>query len=229
MLVGFLLLAIPIHYVLWKKANGLKTIVLKINNSELEIGFGDLFTEGENKVIPFNEYFDTSFEGNLISDESLHGKYLKRLNSTDTLDSEIENIPSEKLVEDNVSRVIGKKKRYRLGTILKRTNYFLLAFSHFDENNMAYLAQNDYVACLLNMWSEIDKIYNQKTVCIPLLGSGITRIKDNTGISDQELLSIMIWSFRISKVKFAYPSKVKIVLYAEKADKINLFKIKENN
>lgn len=226
--LGFIiLLSIPLHLILLRRANKLNSITLKINNSNLIIEFGDIFNEEDNKIIPFNEYFDTSFENNLISDTSLHGQYLKTLKSTETLDSEIDNIPVEKMVEVKSDKKFGKKKKYKPGTILQRTKYFLLAFSHFDDDNRAYLTQNEYVECLLNMWAEIDKIYNGKTVCMPLLGSGITRFVDNKDISDQELLSIMIWTFRISKVKFTWPSKVKIIIYTEKSDKINLFKVKE--
>lgn len=225
-LILFCMLSVIVHFVIWSKANKLSSVRLKINNSDLEIFFGDIFNEEDIKIIPFNEYFDTIFDDGLISENSLHGKYLKQLESTDTLNNEIDLLDSDYIVGENTGRKIGKKVIYRLGTILPRVKYFLLAFSHFDENNKAFLTQNDYVNCLLNMWSQIDKLYNGKTVCVPLLGSGITRMKDNLDITDQELLDIMIWSFKISKVKFTYPSKVKIVIYQEKSDKIDLYSLK---
>lgn len=222
-------LVVIFHAYSWKLANRLSRIKLMVNNSNLVIEFGDLFEESDKKIIPFNEYFDTTFDHNIISENTLHGKYLKTLDSTETLDEEIEKIDQDKLVEVNTERKYGKKNRYKLGTILERRKYLLLAFSYFDKSNRAHLMMNNYVECLLNMWLEIDKIYNGETVCIPLLGSGITRMIDNKEIIDQELLEIMIWTYRISKVKFTYPSKVKFIIYKDKKDKINLFEILNNN
>ena len=151
----------------------------------------------------------------------------RSLESTETLDEEISKSEhlKDRVKGKNNSRAKGKKTRYQLGTIHKRQKYFLLAFSKFDEKNRAYLTMNEYVQCLLNMWEDIDIFYNGETVNIPLLGSGITRMKDNTSITDQELLEIIIWSFQISKVKFTYPSKVRIIIHEDKQDKIDLFKI----
>ena len=127
----------------------------------------------------------------------------------------------------NEGRKHGKKMRFRLGTICKNDDYFLLAFSHFDENNCANLTLQQYTACLMKMWSEIDILYGGKTVSIPLLGSGITRFKDHIEMSDQELLEIIIWTLKISKVKFTYPSTMNIVLPETKQEKINIYKLKE--
>jgi hypothetical protein len=214
-----------------ESANKLNSIQLKINNSDLIIEFGDIFQEVENKVIPFNEYFDTSFENRLISETSLHGQYLKRIGEEEIelLNQEIELIPKNKIVEECVKRISGKETKFELGTILLREKFFLLSFSHFDDSNVAVLSSNEYVRCLLNMWSEINKIYNGESICVPILGSGMTRMTDNTVITDFELLKIMIWTFRLSKVKFTYPSKVKFIILPDKKDKINLFQIKEGN
>lgn len=228
-LVLIVICMIAFHTISWKIANKLTAIQIKINNSNLIIEFGDIFDEDAKKVIPVNEYFDTTLENGVISDKTLHGKYLKTLESTKTLDKEISELDQDKIVDTKVSRKYGKKVRYDLGTILERKKYLLLAFSHFDKDNRANLTMNEYVRCLLNMWIEIDKIYNGETVCLPLLGSGMTRMLDNTEITDQELLEIMIWTYRISKVKFTYPSKVKFIVYTEKTDKINLYKIMTDN
>lgn len=57
---------------------------------------------------------------------------------------------------------------------------------------------------------------------------GITRFKDGfENIDDNELLNIMIWTFKISKIKFKYPAKLSIIIDEEKINKINIFKLKE--
>lgn len=101
----------------------------------------------------------------------------------------------------------------------------LVALTHFDEDNRAYLTLQQYSDCLINMWNEIDILYNQQSVSMPLLGSGVTRFKD-CEVTDQELLEIILWTYRISKVKFTYPSCLNIILDERKKDKINLYKLK---
>ena len=86
----------------------------------------------------------------------------------------------------------------------------------------------DYIDFLIKFWDEIDIIYNGESVSIPLMGSGITRFKEYS-LSDQELLELLIWSFKISRNKFTYPSKVSIIIHSSKIDKINLYKLKRGN
>ena len=63
---------------------------------------------------------------------------------------------------------------------------------------------------------------------MPIFGPGITRFKDGfENIDDNELLNIMIWTFKISKIKFKYPAKLSIIIDEEKINKINIFKLKE--
>ena len=85
----------------------------------------------------------------------------------------------------------------------------------------------DFIEFLMNFWTEIDRLYNNRSIAIPLLGSGITRFEGYELISDQELLEIIIWSYKISRIKFAYPATINFVLDERKKDKINLYKIKE--
>ena len=68
-------------------------------------------------------------------------------------------------------------------------------------------------------------IYSGKTVSIPLLGNGVTRFKD-CEVNEQELLEIILWTYRISKVKFPYPACLNIVLHEGLRDKINLYRLK---
>lgn len=216
--------------VLWILANKKDHITLRINNSTVNVFFGDIFKQNGYKVIGFNEYFDTEVNGNLISSTTLNGQYIQKIaKNVSDLDAVIESdthIP-ESVVGINEKRKQGKKWKYRLGTICPNNDYFLLAFSHFDENNCASLTLQQYTACLMKMWSEIDILYGGNTVSIPLLGSGITRFRDHIEMTDQELLEIIIWTLKISKVKFTYPSTMNIVLPVGKRDKINIYKLKE--
>ena len=84
----------------------------------------------------------------------------------------------------------------------------------------------EYINCLIELWDELNVLYSQNIVVIPLLGAGTTRFK-GYDVDEQELLKIILWTFKISKNKFAYPSKICIVLHESIKSKINLFEIKE--
>lgn len=86
---------------------------------------------------------------------------------------------------------------------------------------------SDYINFLMNFWNEVDVVYSGKSVSIPLMGAGITRFKEYGNITDQELLELLLWSFKISRIKFTYPSVVTIIIHENKSDKINFYKLKE--
>lgn len=228
--IAYLSLLVVLFAILYIIANQKTKVSLRINNSTINIFYGDIFAQKGYKVIAFNEYFDTIVDDRLISENSLNGQYIKNhvadVSALDRLIVADKHIKETLYSIVNSSKKYGKKTRYHLGVICKNGDYFLLAFSHFDDQYRAYLTLQDYTACLMKMWSEIDALYGGKTVSIPLLGSGITRFKD-CEISDQELLEIIIWTLKISKVKFTYPSTMNIVLSESRKDKINLYKLKE--
>ncbi|MFR5472207.1 MAG: macro domain-containing protein, partial [Romboutsia sp.] len=179
--IAFVILLIIIYLVLWVRSNTIKRVELNINNSKMEIEQGDIFEQDGLKVIAFNEFFDTEVSDRLISDKTLNGIYLKNIVSdVNKLDLDIENDQylSKNIIEKNVQRAEGKSTRYELGSIYKRDDYLLTAFSKFDEYNRAYLTIKDYNNFLINFWKEIDKIYNAENISIPLLGSNITRFKE---------------------------------------------------
>ncbi|HBT63996.1 MAG TPA: hypothetical protein DEB10_04975 [Ruminococcaceae bacterium] len=225
--------AIILVYIgIWIHANVRRSIRLKINNSEIEVYFGDIFEDSaELKAISFNEYFDTQVDDKIISKRSLHGQFIEKLYAgrVDALDDIIaadEHLP-EMIAGENPTRPAGKKTKYKLGTVCMAEECLLIALSRFDANNKAFLEISDYISCLLAFWNEVDSVYNERTLALPVLGSGITRFRDYESISDQELLELIIWTFKLSRIKFTYPSKVKIVVWEKKSEKINLQKLKD--
>lgn len=229
------LASISFIYILYKlfKSLLLKKINLNIDGSEIEIKKGDIFTFPRNvyKVIAFNEFFDTKVDDQIISRTSLNGQYLNKFYPEDISDLDEKIIQDSRMqlriVEKNVTRPLGgKKNRYRLGSIYKDMDFFLVAFSKFDDENQANLMLHEYANCLINFWNEVNGLYAQQEVVVPLLGSGITRHKDFTA-DPHQLLEIMLWTFKISKVKFREPSKVTILLHGNHHKKINFYKLKE--
>jgi len=230
-LIALLILGV-LYIGIWIHSNKLRSIRLKINTSEVEVKFGDIFSEqADLKVIAFNEYFDTMVDDKIIAKSSLNGIFINNFfkDKVEELDGiiSVDAHLREVMLAENATRAVGKKTKYKLGTICVVNDYLLTALTHFDADNRAYVDINDYISCLLNFWNEVDRVYAGKTVALPVLGSGITRFKGYDNISDQELLELIIWTFKVSRIKFTYPSKVKIVVYGNKSDKTNLFKLKD--
>jgi hypothetical protein len=226
----FGLLIIIFYVVIWLWANRLKKINLKINGSNVTIKTGDLFTESDFKAIAFNEYFDTIVDDKIIAKKSINGIFIteKAGISVAELDNQIESYTfhAYEYSSKDESRPRGKKQKYKLGTVCTINEYMLTAFSKFDEHNRAVITMSEYLDFLITFWDNVNKLYAQKNVSVPIFGSGITRIKEHKNISDEDLLKIMLWTFKISEMKFKYPAKLTIVIHESKIDEINLFDVK---
>ena len=232
----FLVVLILIYFVIYFRANKLTEASIDIGGTTVSVKQGNIFEEIGLKVIPFNEYFDTIVDNKIISELSLNGKYIKNVNKDlIELDKQIENdiyLNSENnILEKNSKRKgnIGKKIKYKLGSSVVIDDYVLTAFSKFNDNNEAELTMTQYINFLLNFWDEINRVYAQKSVTVPIFGSGITRFKGGfNDIEINELLNIMLWTFRISETRFKYPAKLTIIIYGDLFNKINLFGLQED-
>ncbi|OMC78458.1 macro domain-containing protein [Viridibacillus sp. FSL H8-0123] len=229
----FLAILCIIYLGVWIYANKLAETTLSIGGTSVQIKKGDIFREEGLKVIPFNEYFDTIVDDRIIAKKSLNGKYITNIfPDVDKLNKRIKedkdlNI-SENILCENVSRE-GGETRYKLGSSIVIDEYVLTAFSRFNDKNEAELTMTEYINFLIQFWNEINRVYAQKNVTVPVFGSGMTRFKGGfKEIEIDELLNIMLWTFRISETRFKYPAKLSIVIYGDLFDKINLFSLQED-
>lgn len=226
----FLVIIFLVYVMLWLRSNDLEEVDLDIEGSNVTVKKGDLFEQPGFKVIAFNEYFDTQVDDKIISRQSLNGIFItERLGvPVAELDKHIKNYPfdDDEIPCENTARKTGKKLQFSIGTVCVYNDYLLTAFSKFDEENRAWLTMPAYLGFLVNFWDRVNRVYAQKSVSVPIFGSGITRIKEHRNISDEDLLKMMLWTFRISEMRFKYPAKLTIVIHAGKMDKINLLDIK---
>ncbi|MDA8095801.1 MAG: DUF6430 domain-containing protein [Betaproteobacteria bacterium] len=226
----FLGLLALIYLVIWVWSNKLNKIDINVEGSDVTIKVGDIFQQQGLKAIAFNEYFDTQVDNNVIAEKSLNGIFIKKYLDTDVpdLDRYIESyaFDTSEILDSSPNRKLGKKIRYQIGTICVYKDYLLTAFSKFDENNRAQLTMPEYLEFLINFWDKVNNVYGQQDVSTPIFGSGITRIKGHKRISDEDLLKIMLWTFRISEMRFKYPARLTILIHKDKIEKINLLDIK---
>lgn len=234
--ISFVAILFILYIILYVYANRLSEATIEIGGTSVLVKKGDIFEEDGLKVIPFNEYFDTIVDNQVINEISLNGKYIQKFFSDvpkldELIDNDIFLNSSGNILEKDVSRKgnIGKKIRYKLGSSIVVDDFVLTAFSKFNKNNEAQLTMAEYINFLLNFWNEINRVYAQKSVTVPIFGSGITRFKGGfNDIEINELLNIMLWTFRISETRFKYPAKLTIIVYGDLFKKINLFGLQED-
>lgn len=223
-------LLILIYLYIWYRANKLTNINIDIDGSNVNIKCGDLFLEKGLKTIPFNEYFDTVVDDKIISNKSLNGIFINRFfkDNVNEFDKFItDNTDKSDISNEHCLRAKGGKNvKFDLSTLFVYDEFIITAFSKFDEHNKATLTMPEYIEFLINFWDRVNRIYAQKNVSVPIFGSGITRLKEHKNISDEDLLKIMLWTFKLSEMKFQHPAKLSIVIHEDKIGQINLFTLK---
>ena len=222
LLISFVILSVIIFLILESLKH--KAYDTTVNGIPLKIKVGDIFNEMGLKVIPFNERYDTEVDDIIIAHNSLNGKMI------DNYVEDIEDLKSKiKLAQADNSPLKptrrNGKETYPLGRIIPYNEFLLLAFSHFDEQNKAYIGIGEYEKLLICMWSEIRRTYAARRIVIPLLGGGITTIE---GIQDKnytELLKCILCTLRSSK--FQPKEGITIVLTQDAIENIDMNIIKE--
>jgi hypothetical protein len=219
--LGLFLLIVVTAFII-KHHQTKKGISINIRGIKVNIRQGDIFRANGWKVIPFNEFFDTTVDDVVIAHNTLNGVFsddyvvdINDLNNTIAIDT-----------DDNTKfkrRRFNKRIIYPLGRIITYKDFMLVAFTHFD-NNEAHLTQKDYEDCLRVMWTEICRTYANKPVFIPLLGSGITRFDGTPHKSNSDLLKCMLCTLRTSGANINQP--ITILLTEEAIQNINIYEMK---
>lgn len=183
------------------------------NNYSITIKYGDLLKINNcKKVISFDECFTTVI-GELpsnVKSSSICGQYLKE-NPIQNMQVLIDNA---QLKPSKSKSKYKKKERYESGKLVPNGEYLLMAFAKLDEDGSGkFFSREEFLNCLSMLWKEINKYYGQSNVCIPILGSGITRMEGSAGASltQQELLDMIIWSYRLSPYKIKDPYELYVV------------------
>ena len=185
-----------------------KTVTISGRNYTVKIEYGDLFKVSDGKVVvDFDECFTTEIGDapSKIKPDSVCGQYLLK-NPIDNMQKLIENAGVKPA--DGESQFNGQTK-YEPGTIVPNGRFLLMAFAKLDHNGLGHLTYDEYVECLNKMWEQIDIHHGSSDVYIPILGSKITRFDKE--LSQQELLDIIISSYRLSPKKLREPYKLHIV------------------
>ncbi len=195
-----------VGYCIYRKKR--KKVAINGNNYTIQIEYGDLFEVKSGKVIiDFDECYTTkvgSAPGD-IKPNSVCGQYLSKHPISDM----------EALINTaGVKPARGKSEynglvKYDLGTIVPDGDFFLMAFAKLDKEGLGTLTYDQYIECLNTLWQQIDLHHGTSDVYMPILGSKITRFDKE--LTQQELLDIIISSYRLSPKKLRKPYKLYII------------------
>ncbi len=200
-----------------------RRLVIKGHGYSIVVEYGDILEKKDCKrVINFDECFSTKV-GEAVQDikpSSICGQYLSKHPIDDITMNNL--IAEAKLKPCRGKSLCQNKTKYEPGSIVPNGDDLLMAFAQLDEGGRGCFTRVQYIDCLSNLWNEIDKYYCQKDVCIPILGSGITRFDDKM-LTQQELLDIIIGSYKLNPIKIKTPAKLRIV--CKKSDSFSINKI----
>ena len=218
----FLVLSTIIYFII--KAFKHRNYSTRINGKPVTIKIGDIFSAGDWKLIPCNERFDTLVDDRIIAHDSLNGKMIDHyIDDLDELKQSINDAEKDKSSLKPEKR--GKTIIYPLGRIISYKDFLMLAFSHFDDYNRAYINVGEYEQLLIRMWSEIRRVYAAKHITMPLIGAGITDIAGMPEKDYTELLRCILCTLRSSR--FNPKRGITIVLTEEVMKAIDMNAIRE--
>lgn len=213
-LLGLVYLLIGMMY---KSAVSLNIRGIKVNIVE-----GDLFNQQGWKIIPFNEHYDTCVDEKVIISGTLHGTLINKQNADDV--KKLKKTIASNAKEHEITKNSEGKFCFELGHLIDFKDYLLLAFSKFNEQNRAHISMQEYEQCMFHMWSEIRRLYQNKPVALPLIGSGITSFDGIPEKSTANLLRCILCTLHASGEHINQP--VTIVLRKEALEGLDLYELK---
>lgn len=188
-------------------------ITIKGPNYLITVEYGDILKKKNcKKVINFDECFTTKV-GSAIADinpESICGQYLSLYPDLDVQ----RLIETAQITPAQSNSKYKHKIRYESGTIVPNGDDLLMSFAKLDERGKGrFFTRDEYLECLDLLWKELENYYSEKDVCVPILGAGTTSFDGGAGasISQQDLLDMMIWSYKLSSHKIKAPYKLRII------------------
>ena len=166
---------------------------------QIRVAEGDLFDQTSHLVVGMCDTFDTSIP-HIISRASAQGGFLHRLLADDVaefdrqLDGALEGVQPIGTVSKE-----GKTNRYPLGTVAVLRNadrcFFMLAYTEMNERNEAHATVDGIWRSLDQLWKEVGANSNGRTVAMPVIGGGQSRISQILPAQDSIRLVILSFMF----------------------------------
>ena len=152
---------------------------VKSLHTTVQFAFGDIFARREMKVIPVNEFFDSTL-GDHVSTRSLHGQFIARHFAEQQdlferlVDADLKGVASQ-----SIERASGRCSKYPLGTSARvkvsHEVYLLAAVAHTDIDTLkANVDVPDFWRALNGLWGAVRTRADGHAVAVPLVGGGLS-------------------------------------------------------
>lgn len=185
---------------------------------------GDLFDQGsEHLVITTCDTFDTAIP-NIIALRSVQGQALQQIYNGDTvrLDADLAAALTNVAPVGTVQKA-GKTARYPIGTVATIShpsrNLYFVAITIMSQNNTAQGTPDGLWASLNQLWEAINQSSNDRPVCMPVIGTGLSRMSNILSI--QDALRFAILSFMFASRRNPVCSELRIVLRPDDYDRLD--------
>lgn len=201
-----------------------KKVTITGKNYKIIVEYDDIFEKNNcKKVIPFDECFTTKIGDSPadININSVCGQYLKNNPINDTQMQHL--ITTANISPSNTKSAYQNKERYESGSLIPKDDFLLMSFAKLDSEGLGTLTFEGFLQCLFLLWKEINKYYGQQDVYIPVLGSGVTRFDGGEQLSKQELVNIILYSYKMSQYKIKLPNSLHVI--CKESDDFSLSKI----
>lgn len=219
----FFLLCVVIYVAIGKVFKN--AVSLSIRQTDVVINCNDIFAADGFRVIGCDTHFDTRVDDIIIAKKSLHGQLVLEHGKKEDI---------KKVVEAEAVRLGLKKNRdglynFPLGTVIRYNSsidnhtYLLLAMAELNSDYEVHTNMAQYELMLMKMWKEINRVYANNNISLPLLGAGIARFDDGPKYKDA-LLRCMLCTLNSSGVTFN--SKIEILIYGNSGD-VQLYEYKD--
>lgn len=196
-----------------------KAIEIKDKTFAISVEYADLFNiKGGKKIISFDECFTTHVGENPadVRARTVCGQYLNRYPLSE---AQMQDLINANGIKPSGKSKCEQKTKYTSGTIVPNGEFLLMAFAKLDKNGLGVMTYEEYIKCLDFLWSEIDRYHGTDDVYLPILGSRIMRF--DRELTQQELLDILIASYRLSNKKMKSPNKLHIVCMEREGFSLN--------
>ncbi len=204
------------------------------NGKKIYLEYGDILNirndEQINVLLSVNRCFDAIVDNVLISDKSVHGKFIKDYCKRNEFTEDDLNgliIRNIKTYEWGSPKLINKSKkpqgncqRYPLASvsILKddNVNYLLFGLTAFDEYLTTHVTKEEYLVALQRMITVLNRESQGYPIYLPLLGDGLSRLDFST----EDIIRTIINTLNTNKDDLT--GDIHIVVYDKQRKDINI-------
>ena len=211
---SWLLLVLPLLIAIWSnKPVPFVGHRLRGRDVTIEIRVGDILVLDGSMVISTNTTFETSLDNGIISSESLQGKFTHTFyDDVDHLNRDLEKVLEEPEVTGTST---SGRRQWPVGTVVKLRpkgkTVYMTAVAELNDHGVAQGSKEDVVALLGKLWHFIGEKGDLEPVCVPVLGTGRTRLT----VGRDEMVKEIVRSFIAACSERKFTERLTVVIFPD--------------